>query len=181
MMKIDEENLVRCLKKKNEKALDYVIDQYGGLIKSIVVKHLYSLQSQQEECINDVLLSIWNGIGSFDENRNTFKNWVAAISKYKCIDYKRKYMKLLLEQGLEENEVIETLGIEEEVLKDELSHEVESLLRCLKVEDRKLFLGHYIEDRTVEDLAQEMGVKSSAVYNRLSRGRKKLKSIWENR
>ena len=67
-MKIDEENLIIQLRKKNEKALDYVIDNYGWVIKSIVFKHLYNLKSVQDECINDVLLGIWNNIGSFDEN-----------------------------------------------------------------------------------------------------------------
>ncbi|KAJ53721.1 RNA polymerase sigma-70 factor [Clostridium tetanomorphum DSM 665] len=43
-MKINEENFIRYLKKKNEKALDYIIDVYGGLIKSIVKKHLYNLE-----------------------------------------------------------------------------------------------------------------------------------------
>lgn len=180
-MKINEENVVQCLKRKNEKALDYVIDQYGGLIKSIVTKHLYNLPNQREECINDVLLAIWNGIESFDEELNTFKNWVAAISKYKSIDYKRKYMKVLLERGLEDEDVGQTAKLEEEVLKNELSYELESMLTHLSVEDRKLFLAHYVEDRGIDDLASEIGVRPSAIYNRLSRGRRKLKSLWANR
>jgi len=35
------------------------------------------------------LLAIWDNIDSFDEDKNSFKNWVAAISKYKSIDYQR--------------------------------------------------------------------------------------------
>lgn len=38
-MKITEKNVVQELRKRNEKALYFVIDQYGGLIKSIVRKH----------------------------------------------------------------------------------------------------------------------------------------------
>ena len=39
-MKIKEENFILELRRKNEKALDYVIDNYGWIIKSIVRKHL---------------------------------------------------------------------------------------------------------------------------------------------
>lgn len=39
-MKINEENFLDQLKKKNEKALDYVIDTYGWIIKSVIKKHL---------------------------------------------------------------------------------------------------------------------------------------------
>ena len=82
-MKINEENFIIQLRKRNENALDYVIDNYGWIIKSIVKKHLYNLQSVQDECINDVLMGIWNNITTFDENKSEFKNWVAGIAKFK--------------------------------------------------------------------------------------------------
>ncbi|WP_286674445.1 sigma factor, partial [Clostridium sp. ZBS14] len=86
----EEENFIFELKKKNEKALYYVIDNHGWIIKSVVKKHLYNLQSIQDECINDILLGIWNNIEKFDSSKGSFKNWIAGISKFKCIDYKRK-------------------------------------------------------------------------------------------
>ena len=55
-MKINEENFIIQLRKRNENALDYVIDNYGWIIKSIVKKHLYNLQSVQDECINEIIL-----------------------------------------------------------------------------------------------------------------------------
>nr|WP_160688250.1 DNA replication protein [Clostridium sp. C2-6-12] len=42
-MKINEENFIQQLRKKNEKALDYVIDNYEWIIKYIVRKHLYKI------------------------------------------------------------------------------------------------------------------------------------------
>ena len=53
-MKINEENFLKQLRRRNEQALDYVIDNYGWIIKSVVKKHLYNLQSVQDECINKV-------------------------------------------------------------------------------------------------------------------------------
>lgn len=73
-MKITEKNVVQELRKRSEKALYFVIDQYGGLIKSIVRKHLSFLENVQEECMDDILLAIWNHIEKFDEEKNTFKN-----------------------------------------------------------------------------------------------------------
>ena len=64
-MKVNENNYIRELRNRNEKALDYIIDNYGWIIKSIVKKHLYNLHSVQEECINDILLGIWNNIREF--------------------------------------------------------------------------------------------------------------------
>ncbi|KMT22506.1 sigma-70 family RNA polymerase sigma factor [Clostridium cylindrosporum DSM 605] len=58
IMKISEENFINQLKMRNQKALDYILEQYGWIIKSIVKKRLYNLQSVQGECINDILIAV---------------------------------------------------------------------------------------------------------------------------
>ncbi len=58
-MKIGKHNFLKQLKLQNEKALVYVIDAYGGLLMSVIRKHLFGLPERQEECFDDVLLKIW--------------------------------------------------------------------------------------------------------------------------
>ena len=88
-MKIGEHNYIQQLQQHNEKALLYVIDAYGGLLKSVIRKQLFRLPERQEECLDDVLLKIWQNISDFDESKNSFKNWAAAIARYRAIDYLR--------------------------------------------------------------------------------------------
>ncbi|MHC1750561.1 MAG: sigma-70 family RNA polymerase sigma factor [Cellulosilyticaceae bacterium] len=180
MARINENNFIKYLRKRDECALDYVIDHYSGLIRSIIRKHLGGLGSFEEECMNDVLLAVWNNIESFEDAENSFKNWIAAISKYKSIDYKRKYIRLLQEQNLEEVCGRNSNNIEEGVLQQEICEDIEALLMCLPEGERELLRAHYIDDETVMELAEEIGVKPSAIYNRLSRSRKKLKLLFEN-
>lgn len=47
----------------------------------------------------------------------------------------------------------------------------------LKPKDKELFVKHYLDDINVDLISKEMGVKKDIIYNRLSRGRRKLKSI----
>ena len=179
MRKVDEHNFIKYLHKKDERALDYVIDVYSGLIRSIIRKHLGEIGHFEEECMNDVLLAIWNSIDRFHEEENSFKNWVAAISKYKSIDYKRKYIKLLQEESFEEQKESRTKSVENILLEQEVSEEIESLLKKLAPTDRNIIKAHYIEEETVEELADRMGVRTSAIYNKLSRSRKKLRLAFE--
>jgi len=165
-MRINDENVVRHLRGKNEKALHYVIDIYGGLVKAIVKKHLYNLEQVQEECIDDVFLAVWNNIDQFSGEKNSLKNWIAVIAKCKSIDYKRKYLKLLQEENIEDMALKSPLTAEGYLMEKELSYEVDVLLNNLKKEDKE-----------TEDIAREKGIKKSSIYNRLSRGRKKLKDI----
>ncbi|MEI5914402.1 sigma-70 family RNA polymerase sigma factor [Bacillus albus] len=176
-MKITEENVAMQLRKKNEKALYFIIDQYGGLIKSIIQKHLASFQDVQEECMDDVLLAIWNHIEKYDEEKNTLKNWIAAITKYKSIDYARKYTKAINEKGLDQ---IGEIAMHIDTTKNEISNDMEHILDHLKKNDKEIFMKHYVEEDSVEHIAEKMGVKTSFIYNRLSRGRKKLRSLFLN-
>ena len=48
-VKITEQNLIKQLKKKNPQAIDYIIDQYGGLIKTVLLKNLYDQKDHWEE------------------------------------------------------------------------------------------------------------------------------------
>lgn len=174
-MHITENNFVLQLKNRNEKALEYVLDNYGWVIKSVVKKHLYNLKSYHEECINDILLGVWNNIYSFDESKNTFKNWIAGISKYKSIDYKRKYLKELEHQSLSNFELKIQDNSLSELTKKELNEDFDKLLNCLKSEDKELFLKLYVEEKEIDRVSKETGLKRDIIYNRISRGKRKLK------
>ena len=178
-MKINEENFIIELRKGNEKALEYVIDQYGWIINSIVKKHMYNLRYYQEECTNDILLGIWNNIESFDESKNSFKNWVAAISKYKTIDYRRKYLKYIKEQSIDELEIKAEEYKCDDIIKDDLDQEIDELLNNLCLKDKELFLKLYVDGDTVEDICKTMNMKRDVIYNRVSRGKSKLRRLFQ--
>ena len=92
-VKIKEQNLIKQLKKKNPQAIDYIIDQYGGLIKTVLLKNLYDQKDHWEECFNDCLLAVWNHPERFDTKKGDFKAFLCAIAKYKAIDLLRKELK----------------------------------------------------------------------------------------
>lgn len=174
-MKITEKNFITQLRRGNERALDYVVDTYSGLIVAILRKQLYHLPELQQECINDVLLAVWQHIDSYDEQRSTFQNWLAGVCRYKAIDCRRRWLKQLQEQPLETAEQIADGQSQMELLEQEIFEEVESMLACLKAEDQQLFRQLFVEDRPVQEVAQELGISRDTVYNRVSRGRKQIR------
>ena len=180
-MNITEENFISRLKNKDEKALEYVIDSYGWIIKTVVKKHLSKLENHQDECINDIILAIWNNIERFDENKSSFKNWVGGISKYKSIDYSRKYSERVSIENIENLSISSKYDIHEEVIKEDLSEELEGMLNQLKPKDKELFIKLYVKEQEIDEIALDMGINRDAVYNRVSRGKKKLRDIFKSK
>lgn len=174
---MDDGLIIKYLKKRKEEGLDMVIDKYSPLIKGVIRKYLFNISQYEEECLNDILLSIWNNIESFDERKSTFKNWVISVSKYRAIDYKRKYLKEIDDLEIDLNLIEDKNKVEAEILKEELREDVYSLLKNLKHKDREIFIKYYIEELELNKISKVLNIKESSIYNRLSRGRKKLRGL----
>lgn len=180
-MKINDQNYIQQLKNKNEEALLYVIDRYGELLKAILRKHLFCFPSLQEECFNDILLGIWQNMDSFDETKNSFKNWIAAIARYQAISYIRKYQKELQNVSLENlpGEIGDSPSLE--FVEEELNEEIQDLLAHLKPIDQQIFIKLYIEECSVDEVGRELNLKRSVIYNRVSRAKKKMFRIYPSK
>ena len=52
------------------------------------------------------------------------------------------------------------------------------MLNCLKEKDKDLFYKLYVEEKEISDVSSETGLKKDVIYNRLSRGKKKIQKIF---
>lgn len=170
-MKITEHKLIRAIKKRDEKALEYILDQYGGLYKAIIAKTLRGMPQYQEECLSDVILKIWQKYEAFQPEKGSFKNWSCALARYIAIDYLRKYQ----EEGknMPLDKVLEGHSFEENPL---WYRELDELLGALSEEERYLFIELFLQGKSVGEMAEQLQVKPEVIYNRVSRGRKKLRA-----
>ncbi|MDI2588711.1 sigma-70 family RNA polymerase sigma factor [Psychrobacillus sp. NEAU-3TGS] len=172
-MKITDENVVQQIILKNEQTIPYLIQNYGGLLNSIIRKYLKGNQQDTEECLADVITSIWFHIDSFDSRKNEFKQWIAAIAKYRAIDYirktektKRQVSKFEFDEHVYHQSTLKPSGIDLSAILSELSDT-----------ERAIFEKYYVEGVPSNEIAEEYNVKQSWVHNKLSRGRKKLKTL----
>ncbi len=170
-MIISEDNVVEQIKHKNEKAIAYLIRQYGGLLTVIIKRQLSDRNRDYEECLDDVLLAVWTHIHAFDPERNSFKQWVAAIAKYKAIDYRRKQLALNSKQ-FTVAEIDDCMLVDNQEAE---TQDVAELLDQLSDQERTIFKRYYLEGHPLDEIAQQFNRKESWVYNKLSRGRKKLR------
>lgn len=170
-----DQEIVKRIRRRDEQALRELIDEYGGLLKAVVYPHLSDSPQDREECLDDVLLAVWNHIESFDSGRNSFKQWVVAVAKYRAIDYQRRWIK---EKGRHTQEELDTERLHgDNSGETRAEREADDILANLPEKERKLFEQYYLEGIPVRELAEERQVKESWIHNKLSRGRRKLKKI----
>ncbi len=176
-MQLEDKELARRAANGRRGAFEEIVMRYGGLIKAIVRYHMKDMQMWHDDCINEALLAVWQNISRYDPDKNSLKNWIGAVAKYKAIDFRRRYFKGLESEELDDS-IADSASADAELMRREAENELIEMMSCLNEEDRDIFIRRYILCQSVEDISSVIGKKPSAVYNRLSRGRKKLKRLY---
>ena len=172
------EDFIPRLKRQDEQALDYLIDTYMPFLKGICQHVLLKSCGFHvaEECLNDVLMTIWQKSHKFDGDREDFRKWAGTLAKYKAIDVYRQQQKRLQREAVTDEVRNDGTAHDTEVivLNNESRNEMLYRLHELTETDRDLFLMKYYLDLSNGEIAEALGITLSAVENRLYRGKKKL-------
>ncbi len=175
-MGVNENNFVRELKNKNKKALDYLVNNYSNLVFKVIIYVLGSDKREDAmECLNDVMLKVWDKIEYHDENKSKFTSWLIAVSKYNAIDYKRKLSKIDLQCDIDELEIADHGEVEEHILHTENKEIIFTAINELGSPDKEIFIRKYFMGESINEISDSLRITKSAVNSRLFRGRKVLK------
>lgn len=163
---MNERELVEGIARQDEEAARALVEQYGGLLRAVIRRHAPGLD--EEDLLADALLAVWQNIQSFDR-RGSFKNWAAAVARYRAIDAVRKAARSM---PAGDGAQLEALG--GATLDEYLTLELEDLFRGLSPADRDLLLARYYYGETAEGLAARHSITVGALNTRLTRARQRL-------
>ena len=177
--------LIKLIKKKDHRGIDYIVDLYSDKISYIVNSILngYSNKEDIEECISDVFISVYNDIHTYDNKKGKFETFVFIKAKYIALDYKRKiikkkeYEKIKEDRLLKINENIAYESAEKEVIKKEKLKDIANFINNLKEPDKTYFYLKYFINMESKEIAKKYNTTLSSVENRLYRCRLALKKI----
>lgn len=176
-MKSTNDNFISRLKRHKEDALEYTIDHYMPLVKTVATKILYSCNNSDiEACINDVFMIVWQNSHRFEGDHKDFKKWIGIIAKYKAIDqYRQHQQKLQHEQSSEYlKSIINSEMTDTTVLNREKRTLLLVAINGLSEIDREIFLMKYYLELSNGEIAKCLNLSKAAVDNRLYRGKKVL-------
>ncbi|GAA0770254.1 sigma-70 family RNA polymerase sigma factor [Clostridium subterminale] len=175
-MRVNKDNFIAELKRKNPKALDYIIDIYGPLIKGIISKTLYSIEDKGlvEECISDVFMAIWVNGYKFTGDSSKFKSWIGAITKFKAIDYFRKYCKKENNELVDES-ITDGKSAEDRYLDDMYNSRLVSIIENMDEPDKTIFIMKFLLGEKSNSISEALKLSVSNINTRISRGKEKIR------
>ncbi|MGF1997264.1 sigma-70 family RNA polymerase sigma factor [Enterococcus casseliflavus] len=171
MKKVQDEEIIERIKKKDYAGLEELLAVYGdSMLRTIhsVLSQPHEV-SERQDVANEVFYEVWQKIAAYQPERSRLITWLLLISRSRAIDHKRKLNKRSLgEKPVDEQE----LAIEESPLTKETFL---GFIEDLEALDQRIFLLYYFYQESPETIAEQTDLNVSAIYNRLSRGRKRLK------
>ncbi len=84
----EEGELVNLLKQKDDNAFSYLYDNYSGALYG-VVKQIVSDGEVGSDVLQEVFVSIWSKIDSYDSSKGRLFTWMLNIARNAAIDKTR--------------------------------------------------------------------------------------------
>lgn len=172
---MDDEELVRLLRRGDLAALELLIQRYTPYVSAVIARVLKSDQRDWEELTADVFLSVW-------ENRSKLRaaqlrGYLGTVARNRAFNLLRSRRDPL---PLEEDVLILDDNTPEALLESkELSQLLAEALSQLGDYQRELFIRHYYYGETVAEAAEALGIPLSTAKTWLRRGRQSLKNCLE--
>jgi RNA polymerase sigma-70 factor (ECF subfamily) len=133
-------------------------------------------ESVAEDLISEVFLDVWRQAGRF-EGRSQVSTWLLAIARFKALSALRRRPDEELDD--EAAEAIEDPSDDPEVVLDkkDKSASIRKCLEKLSAEHREIIDLVYYHEKSVEEVAQIVGIPENTVKTRMFYARKRLAEL----
>lgn len=177
--------LVKRVLKGDQQAFARLLERYKDAIYNLCYRMLGSPQ-EAEDASQETFLRLYASLGNYDSKRK-FSTWALRIATNYCIDrLRRRHQGSVsldtMPQDQEENSepLIATLVSgellpEEQLLRGEQSDEIERALQKLSPLYRTVLVLRYVEELSLDEIAEVLDIPVATVKTRLHRGREALR------
>jgi RNA polymerase sigma-70 factor (ECF subfamily) len=133
-------------------------------------------QTQAEDLISEVFLDVWRQAGKF-EARSAVSTWLLAIARYKALSALRRRPDEELDE--ETAAAIEDPGDDPEkaLEKKDKGEILRKCLTALSPEHREIIDLVYYHEKSVEEVAEIVGIPENTVKTRMFYARKRLAEL----
>lgn len=169
-----EQNIIRLIRERNEKGAEELLKHYRPLMRYIIAPILPN-EYDQEECISEVSLRVWEKIYLFDSAKGSWNAWLTAITRNTALNRARQMKSHESLDEISTDIPSRELTPEEVVLKKEQQAQLIQALNSLSSEERKLFYRKYYYLQPTAQIAAELGTTERAVEGKLYRLKRRLR------
>jgi RNA polymerase sigma-70 factor, ECF subfamily len=140
------------------------------------VLRLVRNEATAEDLISDVFLDVWRQAGKF-EGRSAVSTWMLSIARFKALSALRRRPEEELDEETAESIEDESDNPEVALAKKDKAAVLRECLTKLSTEHREVVDLVYYHEKSVEEVAEIVGIPEATVKTRMFYARKKLSEL----
>jgi len=142
-----------------------------------MINNIINDQHMCEDVAQDVFLSAYKKLTSFDPARSDFSTWLFTIARNKSLNALKKKRALSMSQLPEKADL---RNPSDELGEKEFFDELDRILQTLPARQKTAFVLAEFEKLSYAEIAQIEGVRIGTIKSRINRAKRKLRSALEN-
>ena len=170
-----KDQLLKKLRKHDEKALADIMDQYSHLVASII--HNISKNSLTkediEETIADVFITLWKNADKVQDGK--LKGYICCIAKTRALNKIAVNSKKVV-LNIDDYDPEDDFSIQDETEKKDISREIREIIEEIDSPDKEIIIRYYYYYQTVSQISSAMEINLETVKSKLRRTREKIKA-----
>ncbi len=171
-----EIELIPLLKGKNQKAFNYLYDNYSGALLGIIQKIL-GVTDNGTDLLQEVFVKVWHHIESYDSTKGRLFTWMLNIARNTAIDYSRS-------KQFNNDKKVSALGdstsmyaLDNSMQKSTDHLGLSKVVNQLKAEHRIVIEMAYFKGYTQDEISKELNIPVGTVKTRTRNALIQLKNI----
>lgn len=164
--KYDEGELVEMLRHQDQKAFNYLYDNYSDALYGVVLK-LVRTEETAQDLLQEIFVKIWKNIALYDVGKGRLFTWMLNIARNTSIDYLRVNRPEI--QDIES--AVYWVEEHQEIHNDLDAKELREVVSQLKPEQQTLiemvYWGGYTHEETAQRLDMPLGTVKTRVRSAL--------------
>jgi RNA polymerase sigma-70 factor (ECF subfamily) len=168
----DDAATVRRVLAGDTEAFRALVERYEAKILRLV-RSLAPRSSAHEDIAQDVFLSAFAALRSFDLARGEFAGWLFTIARNRCINAQKKMSPVFVR---ELPAVVLATTPADELAYEETRRRLDAAFLALPEDQRTAFVLEEVVGLSSEEVAEIEGVTAAAIRSRLSRAKARLRA-----
>ena len=168
------QDIIDLLLQQNEQGMDALLLHYGPLMRYIIAPILKDPRDQ-EDCLSEAAMRIWERIGQFDPEKGSWTAWLTAVARNAALNQARALARHGSAGDIPEDMPSPAPEPEAALLARERQAALTRALRQLSPGDRLLFYRKYYYLQSTAQIASELGTTERVVEGKLYRLKRRLR------
>jgi len=179
MQTSSDEVLIARIAKGDQVAMQALFARHQVRLYRFVLRLVRS-QATAEDLISEVFLDVWRQAGTF-EGRSAVSTWMLSIARFKALSALRRRVEEDLDDETAARIEDQSDDPELTLAKKDKSAVLRQCLTGLSTEHREVIDLVYYHEKSVEEVAEIVGIPAATVKTRMFYARKKLSEMMRER